>query len=195
MSMNVFDVTLHGKNISLRDFSAKAESRGESTGADAPYRGAGVFRMNPTVNGLLVAFAMTLIYAMQHPATDWSPLAGYVHFFLASYLPLHVYGRLTCSVKQFAVWPAVALHASVMLFAYPYDRAEISSRLFFALTLLNVIFTVRFSDAVLIGRHIIAVCVILNALLCLTVYMLHAAEIVWYYNLSFFALFALFVSY
>ena len=82
-----------------------------------------------------------------------------------------------------------------MLFAYPYDRAEISSRLFFALTLLNVIFTVRFSDAVLIGRHIIAVCVILNALLCLTVYMLHAAEIVWYYNLSFFALFALFVSY
>ena len=50
-------------------------------------------------------------------------------------------------------------------------------------------------DAIVIGRHVVGVCVILNAALCLTVYMLHAAEIVWYYNLSFLALFVLFVSF
>ena len=91
--------------------------------------------------------------------------------------------------------PVVALHASVMLFTYPYDRAEISSGLFCALTLLNAIFTVRFPDRTLSSRHVLTVCVILNAVLCLTVYVLHTAKIAWFYNLSFLALFALFVSF
>ena len=195
MSMNVFDVALHGKNISLRDFSGKVESRGDSAGTDAAHRGANVLRPGPTVHGMLCAFAMTLLYGMQRTPPDWDPLAGYVHFFLAAYLPMHVYARLTCGAKQLAVWPAVALHASVMVFAYPYDRAEISSGLFCALTLLDAIFTVRFPDGALPGRHVLTVCVILNAVLCLTVYVLHAAKIVWFYNLSFLALFALFVSF
>lgn len=191
MSMNVFDVPLHGKNISLRDFSSKVESRGDSAGTDA----AKVLRPGSTANGMLCAAAMTLMYGVQRTAPDWDPVAGYVHFFLAAYLPMHVYARLTCGAKQRAVWPAVALHASVMLFAYPYDRAEISSALFFALTVLDVIFTVRFADDALPGRHILAVCVILNAVLCLTVSVLHAAKIAWFYNASFVALFALFVSF
>ena len=82
-----------------------------------------------------------------------------------------------------------------MLFAYPYDRAEISAGLFCALTLLSAIFTVRFPEGALPGRHILAVCVILNAVLCLTVTVLHAANVAWFYNVSFFALFALFVSF
>jgi hypothetical protein len=193
MSMNVFDVALHGKNISLRDFSGKVEAR-DSAGADAPNRAA-VPRPGSTAHAMLCAAAMTLAYGVQRAAPDWDPLAGYVHFFLAAYLPMHVYARLTCGAKQAAVWPAVALHASVMLFAYPYDRAEISGGLFCALTALDAIFTVRLPDGVVLGRHILAVCVLLNALLCLTVTALHAANIVWFYNASFFALFALFVSF
>ena len=195
MSMNVFDVALHGKNISLRDFSGRVDSRGDGAGADAPHRASGMSKLSSTVNSMLCAFAMTLIYSVQRTATDWDPVAPCVHFFLAAYLPLHVYARLTCGAKQLAVWPAVVLHASVMLFAYPYDRAGVSIRVFFVLLLLNAIFTVRFSDTIVIGRHVVGVCVILNAALCLTVYMLHAAEIVWYYNLSFLALFVLFVSF
>ena len=34
MSMNVFDVALHGKNISLRDFSGRVDSRGDGAGGD-----------------------------------------------------------------------------------------------------------------------------------------------------------------
>ena len=195
MSMNVFDVTLHGKNISLRDFSGRVDSRGDGAGADTPHRAPGMSKLSSTVNSMLCAFAMTLIYSVQRTATDWDPVAPCVHFFLTAYLPLHVYARLTCGAKQLAVWPAVVLHASVMVFAYPYDRAEISSGLFCALTLLDAIFTVRFPDGALPGRHVLAVCVILNAVLCLTVYVLHAAKIVWFYNLSFLALFALFVSF
>jgi hypothetical protein len=64
-----------------------------------------------------------------------------------------------------------------------------------ALTVLDAIFAVRVPDGVVLGRHILAVCVILNALLCLTVTVLHAAKIEWFYNASFLALFALFVSF
>ena len=194
MSMNVFDVALHGKNISLRDFTGKVEARGDGA-ADAPHRAAAVQRPAATAHAMLCAAALTLAYGMQRAAQDWDPLAGYVHFFLAAYLPLHVYARLTCGAKQVAVWPAVALHASVMLFAYPYDRADIPGGLFCALTVLDAIFAVRVPDGVVLGRHILAVCVILNAVLCLTVTVLHAAKIEWFYNASFLALFVFFVSF
>ena len=58
MSMNVFDVPLHGKNISLRDFSSKVESRGDSAGTDAAQRAANVLRPGSTANGILCAAAM-----------------------------------------------------------------------------------------------------------------------------------------
>ena len=76
-----------------------------------------------------------------------------------------MYSRLTYWSKQPVVWSGVVPYVTVILFTYPYDRVGVSIRVFFVFLILNVIFTVRFSDAIVIGRHVVGVCVILNTTL------------------------------
>ena len=92
--MHAFDAPLHGKHINLRDFSSKYDhgARTEDVAAEEdPRKQHALWHALP----VCVASVMTLVHAAQTETKDWGPEAGLMHFFLAAFLPLRIYARLS----------------------------------------------------------------------------------------------------
>jgi hypothetical protein len=197
--MHIFDAPMHGKHINIRDFSSSskyAHSIHEQDTAVDDCQG-GVHQKSRlwAVLSVFGASAMTLVYGQSVDASDWGPEAGLMHFFLAAFLPLRIYGRLSFPDKTHVVWPSLALHATVMLCAYPYERERVSVVLF-----CGVLLCVGFYGSLVVSLRSLAVnaatlLVILNAVLCLMVYASDSRLATPYYHASFFLLLILLLSF
>jgi hypothetical protein len=125
------------------------------------------------------------VYAQQGAARDWGPEAGLLHFFLAAFLPLRIYARLCFPEKTDVVWPSLALHAAVMLCAYPYDTERVSVVVFCGVLLCVGFYTSRRVRARSLAVNAFTLLLLLNALLALMVYANDHRLVVSYYHVSF----------
>lgn len=133
--MHIFDAPMHGKNMNLREFSSKYDPRTADVATDDCTTGAVSWTLFAWLFPVCTASAMTMVYGLRREATDWGPEAPVLHFFLAALLPLRIYTRLCFPEKTQLVWPSLALHCIVMLFAYPYDVERVSGVVFCSLLL------------------------------------------------------------
>ena len=141
--MHVFDAPMHGKSMNLREFSSKYDPRTADVAADDCTTGAGSWTLFAWLFPVCTASAMTMVYGLRREATDWGPEAPVLHFFLAALLPLRIYTRLCFPEKMQCVWPSLALHCIVMLFAYPYDVERVSGVVFCSVLVADCFFMSR----------------------------------------------------
>lgn len=185
--MHAFDAPLHGKHISLREFSNKydhgtraEDAVAEDSHADPRQRQA-LARALPVV----IASVMTLVHGQQGAARDWGPEADLLHFFLAAFLPLRIYARLSFPEKGAVVWPSLVLHSTVMLCAYPYDTERASVVVFCGVLLCAGFYSSCGVPARSLAVNALSLLVILNAVLCLMVYANDNRLVTSYYHFSF----------
>lgn len=193
--MLAFDAPLHGKHMNLRDFSGRYESLAKTDDAGADDGRADLRQRSALWHALpaCVALAMTLVHGLETGASDWGPEAGLLHFFLAAFLPLRIYARLCLPEKGVLVWPSLALFASVMLFAYPYETERASVVVFCGVLLCVGYFASRGVVARSLAVNALTLMVMLNAVLCLMVYVNDSRLVVTYFHVSFGALCVLLV--
>lgn len=193
--MHAFDAPLHGKHISLRDFSSKYDhdSRSEDAVADDNHADPRQRQALGRVLPVITASAMTLVHGQQGGARDWGPEADLLHFFLAAFLPLRIYARLRFPEKGAVVWPSLALHSTVMLCAYPYDTERVSVVVFCGVLLCAGYYSSCGVPARSLAVNALTLLVVLNAVLCLMVYTNDSRLVTSYYHLSFASLCVLLV--
>ena len=170
--MYSFDAPMHGKSISIRDFSSKYVREPFEQDSVAEEGQGGTRHGSRWWDAFSVcgAGAMALVYAQRVEAGDWGPEAGLLHFFLAAFLPLRIYGRLCFPEKTYAVWPSLALHAIVMLCAYPYEGERVSGVVFGACVLCVGLYASAGAGLRSLAANAATLLVMLNAVLCLLVY-------------------------
>lgn len=194
--MHAFDAPLHGKHISLREFSNKYDhekSREDET-ADECHVGLSDWtscRLFPACG----ASAMTLVYALRRETTDWGPQAALLQFFLSAFLTLRMYASVCVADRTHAVWPSLVLYVAVMLFAYPYDMEKASVVVFCALLLCAGIHGTRCVRGRSLAANALTLMVLCNGVLCLMVCTLDSPVVDSYYHASFASLMIFLVSF
>jgi hypothetical protein len=183
--MHAFDAPMHGKHMNLREFSSKYDPRTADVEVDECDRGACSWTLFARLFPVCGAGAMTSVYALRREATDWGPEAALIHFFLAVFLPLRIYVCLCFPDKTQPVWPSLALHATLMLFAYPYDVERVSVVVFCAVLLAAGLHTSRCVRTRSLAANAAAMLSLLNGVLCLIVYNNDSRLTGSYYHCSF----------
>jgi hypothetical protein len=180
--MSAFDIPIHTKNISTRDFAMRTES-------DAPV--SRKERPAPVhVTAALVASCMTVWYALQQTLTDGLHLASCLHFYVAAVLPMLLYDHILAPSRSKNMWVLLILHVGSMLFAYPYDREYVSFRLHVLLLGLALVLTYKHTPPAHSSHYLLAVASSVNSAVSLCIHTQHAEVSSLYYHASFVLLFA-----
>jgi hypothetical protein len=179
MTMSAFDIPIHNKNISTRDFA-----RAEPPAKDAPAHRRERPHGAPLAAAVL-ASCMTLWYALQETIGHGAHLAACIHFYAAALLPMLLYDHVLAPSRSKNVWALLAMHVGTMLFAYPYDRAFVSFRLH--VLVLAIALLVIYTQAPVrhLAQHALGALASLNSLVSVCLYAQDPAGALSYYNLSF----------
>ena len=183
MTAGAFDVPIHTKNISTRDFAVRTEH-------DAP-PGRKERAVHPPIYGaaaLLVA-CMTVWYALQDTPAQGVHVASCIHFYVSALLPMLLYDHILAPARSRHMWALVAVHVGVMLFAYPYDRAFVSVRLHVLVLLLCLVLAYQQGHALRSWQDALAACASVNSALSVYLHAQHPAASALYYHVSFMLLF------
>jgi hypothetical protein len=183
MTAGAFDVPIHTKNISTRDFAVRAEHD-----APAPRRERAVHPPLCGAAALLVA-CMTVWHALQDSPAHGVRVAACVHFYVSGLVPMLLYDHILAPARSRHMWALLAVHVGVMLFAHPLDRAFVSVRLHLLLLALCVGLAYGQAHARHTWQNALAACASLNS--ALSVYLLaqHPDAAALYYHGSFMLLF------
>jgi hypothetical protein len=193
--MHVFDAPMHGKSMNLREFSSKYDPRTADVAVDDCTTVAGSWTLFAWLFPVCTASAMTMVYGLRREATDWGAEAPVLHFFLAALLPLRIYARLCFPEKTQIVWPSLALHCIVMLFAYPYDVERVSGVVFCSVLLAAGFHATRYVRTRSLAANAATLLLLANGVLSLFVHTADSRASVSYYHCSFALLCLAFLSF
>jgi hypothetical protein len=132
MTAGAFDIPIHTKNISTRDFAVRTE---RSERMDHPQHPQQHQKERQTIQppmlgaAALLAACATVWFALQESLADGMRLAPCMHFYVSALLPLLLYDHILAPARSKNMWALLAVHAGVMLFAFPFARASVSARL------------------------------------------------------------------
>jgi hypothetical protein len=183
MTMSAFDIPIHNKNISTRDFARPELPK------DAPVHRKERHHATP-VAAVLLASSMTVWYALHEALTVGLHAASCIHFFAAALLPMLLYDHILAPSRSRNVWALLAMHVGSMLFAYPYHGAFVSLRLH-VLVLAIALFVVYAQVPTRhLLQHTVGVLASVNSLVSVCMYAHNPAAAPSYCNLSFVLLFA-----
>ena len=185
MTMCAFDIPIHTKNISTRDFALRPESDVQVNRKERP----------PAVHvaAAILAACMTVSYALQQSLAAGVHLASCMQFYVAALVPMLLYDHILAPSRSKHVWSLLVLHVGSMLFAYPYDRDSVSVRLHALVLVLGLAVVYR---QWLLPQHahwlpLAAVC---NSAVSLAMHAHSPAASLLYYNVSFALLVAALVA-
>lgn len=195
--MHVFDAPMHGKSMNLREFSSKYDPRPAdvASAGDDCTAGARSRTLFAWLFPVCTASAMTTVFGLRREATDWGPEAPVLHFFLAALLPLRIYTRLCLPEKTQVVWPSLALHVTLMLFAYPYDVERVSGVVFCSVLVADCCFMARCVRGRSLAANAATLVLLANGVLALVVQSADSRVSVSYYHWSFVLLCVAFLSF
>lgn len=182
MTICAFDIPIHTKNISTRDFAVRSEQELHVCRKQA----------NPSMcwAAALLVCCMTVVYALQETLTDGMHIASCIHFYVSALTPLLLYDHILTPSRSKNVWTLVVVHISNMLFAYPYDREFLSSRLYVVVLVLCLILVYRQAQAPHDWHYVLAVSASLNSAVSLYTHAQNPPASFVYYHASFVLLFA-----
>ena len=183
--MSAFDIPIHTKNISTRDFAMRTESEPPPEKMSRKERHAPIH-----ATAALVASCMTVWYALQQTLADGMQLASCIHFYVAALVPMLLYDHILAPSRSKNMWVLLALHVGGMLFAYPYDREHVSFRFHALLLGLALVGIYNQGPPVHSSRYLLLVGASANSAVSLCIYAQHAEASVLYYHASFVLLFA-----
>lgn len=182
--MSAFDIPIHTKNISTRDFAMRAEIEPPLEKICRKERHAPIH-----VTAALVASCMTVWYALQGTLTDGMHLASCIHFYVAAVVPMLLYDHILTPSRSKNMWVLLVLHVGGMLFAYPYDRDYISLRFHVLLLGLALVCIYKHGPAVHSSQYLLAIGSSANSAVSLCIYAQYAEASFLYYHASFVLLF------
>jgi hypothetical protein len=178
--MCAFDIPIHTKNISTRDFAVRPESDVHVSRKERP----------PAVHvaAAILASCMTVAYALQQGPAGVH-LASCIQFYVAALVPMLLYDHILAPSRSRNVWALLVLHVAGMLFAYPYDREYVSFRLHALLLGLALVLSYKHAPAVHHSHYLLAVAASVNSAVSLVIHIQHAEASSLYYHASFLLLF------
>ena len=180
--MSAFDIPIHTKNISTRDFAVRPEMDVQVHKKERP----------PAMHvcAALLASSLTVWYALQQSLTTGIHLASCMQFYVATVVPLLLYEHILAPSRSKNIWALVVLHVGSMLLAYPYDHEFVSFRLHALVLLLSLSLQYQQWPPPHNYTNLLAVAAILNSAASLVMHLEHPQDSYLHYHVSFMLLFA-----
>ena len=182
MTICAFDIPIHTKNISTRDFAVRSDQEVQVHRRPA----------NPSMVGpaALLVCCMTLWYALQETLAQGMHVASCIHFYVSALAPLLLYDHILTPSRSKNMWALVVVHVAGMIFAYPYDREFVSARLCVVVLGLCLTLAYKHAQAHHDWQDALAASASLNGAVSLYMHAQHPAASFLYYHASFVLLFA-----
>jgi hypothetical protein len=190
-TMSAFDIPIHTKTISTRDFAVRHEAEAPAARKErAP--GAHVAWLHLAWPALVST--LTLCFALRQALRGRLHLASCIEFYVAALLPIVLYDHIRRPSRSSNMWAAVVVHVGVMLFGYAPDTEDVSARLHALVLGVCVLILYRQAQAHHKLAYILAVAASVNSAVSLGVHALHASSAFAYYHVSFVVLFGTVLS-
>lgn len=182
MTICAFDIPIHTKNISTRDFAVRSDQEVQVHRKQA----------SPPMYGFaaLLVCCLTLWYALQQTLAQGMHVASCIHFYVGALTPLLLYDHILTPSRSKHMWALVVVHIANMVFAYPYDREFVSLRLHVVVLGLCLTLAYSYAQAHHAWQDVLAGSASLNSAVSLYMYTQHPAASFLYYHASFVLLFA-----
>jgi hypothetical protein len=186
--MSAFDVPIHTKNITTRDFAVRHD-------ADAPASK----KERPPLQTSHVAWAallsaLTLGFALRQALRGQVHLASCIEFYIAGLLPVVLYDHILRPSRSAHMWALLVVHVGFMLFAYAPDTEVVSPRLHVLVLGVCAVLLFRQAQAHHKLQYVVAVAASVNSAVSLALHTQPASSTVLYYHVSFVVLFASMLS-
>ena len=186
--MSAFDIPIHTKNISTRDFALRHD-------ADAPV----VKKERPPPRASHVACAalvstLTLVFALQQALHGHLHVAACIQFHVAALLPLVLYDHILRPSRSRHMWALLVVHVGVMLFGYAPDADVVSLRLHALVLAVCVVLLYLQPLAHDRLQYVVAVAASVNSGVSLALQTQPASSTLLYYHVSFVLLFGSMLS-
>ena len=175
--MCAFDIPIHTKNISTRDFALRPESDVQVNRKERP----------PAIHvaSAILASCMTVWYALQQSLVDGVHLAACMQFYVGALTPMLLYDHILAPSRSRHVWALVALHIGSMLFAYPYEREFVSVHLHALVLVLGLALVYRQSPQPHHSQYLLPLAAVCNGAISLVIHVQHPEASFLYYHASF----------
>lgn len=175
--MSAFDIPIHTKNISTRDFALRPESDMQVNRKERP----------PAMHvvAAVLASCMTVWFALQQSLVDGVHLAACMQFYVSTVTPMLLYDHVLAPSRSRNVWVLLVLHIGCMLFAYPYDREFVSLRLHALVLVLGLALVYRQSPQPHHAQYLLPLAAICNGTVSLVMHVQHPGASFLYYHASF----------
>ena len=176
-AMSAFDIPIHTKNISTRDFAVRHE-------ADAPVSKKERAPVSHVAWPALVS-TLTLCFALRQALRGKLHLASCIEFYIAALLPIVLYDHILRPSRSSHTWALLVVHVGVMLFGYAPDADVVSLRLHALVLAVCVLILYRQAHAHSKLYFVVAVSASVNSAVSLCLHTLHASSTFVYYHVSF----------
>jgi hypothetical protein len=181
-AMCAFDIPIHTKNISTRDFAVRHDS-------DAP-----VSCKKERPHAAHVAWAalvstLTLSFVLRQALRGELHVAACIEFYVAVLLPLVLYDHILCPSRSSHMWALLVVHVGVMLFGYAPDADFLPARLHVLVLAVCVLLLYRQAHAHQRLLYVVAVAASVNSAVSLCLQARLASSTFAYYHASFVLLF------
>jgi len=187
-AMSAFDIPIHTKNISTRDFAVRQD-------ADAPVSK----KERPPSQTSHVAWAallsaLTVGFALRQALRGQLHLASIIEFYIAALLPLVLYDHILRPSRSAHMWAFLVVHVGFMLFGYAPDTEVVSPRLHVLVLGVCAALLYRQAQAHHRLQYVVAVAASFNSACSICVHTLDASGSFVYYHASFVWLFCALLS-
>jgi hypothetical protein len=183
MTMSAFDIPIHNKNISTRDFAVRPEQELQPVCRKE--------RPPPQLHvaAVLIVACLTLWHALQQTLTTGLGVASTIHFYVACLAPTLLYEHIVTPCKSKHVWILLVVHIANMLFSYPYDREFVSFRLHVLVLALCVFLLCKHRNAQMKWQVAIGMCACLYSTCSVLMFAQESTSSSSHYHVSFLVLF------
>jgi len=190
-AMSAFDIPIHTKNISTRDFALRHDADPPVSKKERPAVSHAVWLH---VAWPALVSTLTLCFALRQALRGRLHLASCIEFYIAALLPIVLYDHILRPSRSTHMWAAVVVHVGVMLFGYAPDADAVSARLHALVLGVSALLLYRQAQAHHRVQYVVAVAATLNGAVSLGLHALHASGTFVYYHVSFVVLFGSMLS-
>ena len=185
-AMSAFDIPIHNKNISTRDFAVRHDTGAPACKKERP----------PAVHIAWPArvSTLTVCFALRQALRGKLQLASCIEFYVAALLPIVLYDHILRPSRSSHMWAAVVVHVGVMLFGFAPEADAVSARLHALVLAVCVLVLYRQAQAHHKLHYVLAVAASVNSAVSLSLHTLHASSTFVYYHVSFVVLFGSMLS-
>jgi hypothetical protein len=178
-AVSAFDIPIHTKNISTRDFALRHDADAPAPKKERPPPQAS------HVAWLALLSVLTLCFALRQALRGQLYLASLIEFYVAALPPVVLYDHILRPSRSAHMWAPLAVHVGCMLFGYAPDAEVVSARLHALVLGVCALVLYRQAHAQQRAPFVVAVAASANSAVSLGLHALDASGSFVYYHASF----------